>query len=66
MWVTVVLTIVSLFVAGCNLITPTPTDEQVIQAVMAFNEAWEEPLMLVYEESQIPINILEKLAQWHE
>ena len=54
MWVTVVLTIVSLFVAGCNLITPTPTDEQVIQAVVAFNEAWEEPLMLVHEESQIP------------
>lgn len=39
---------------SCTLLPPTPTDEQILQAVTASNNAQTEPLELVYEKMEIP------------
>ena len=39
---------------SCTLLPPTPTDEQILQAVTASNNAQTEPLELIYEEMQVP------------
>ena len=48
------LIVLSLALASCGLIPPTPTDDQIMQAVTAFNDAREAPLPLNYEEMQVP------------
>ena len=37
---------------SCMLLPPTPTDEQILQAVTASNNTQTEPLELIYEEMQ--------------
>lgn len=44
----------ALLLSSCGLIPPTPTNEQIIEAITASNNAQEEPLELVYEEMEIP------------
>jgi hypothetical protein len=39
---------------SCTLLPHTPTDEQILQAVTASNNAQTEPLELIYEEMQVP------------
>jgi hypothetical protein len=39
---------------SCTLLAPTPTDEQILQAVTVSNEVEAEPLVLVYEEMLVP------------
>lgn len=43
-----------MLLSACALLPPTPTDEQILPAIAASNEAEAEPLALVYEEMQVP------------
>ena len=49
-----ILLLTALPLSSCALLLPSPTDEQVLQAVAVSNEAESEPLELVYEEMQVP------------
>ena len=44
----------ALLLSACGLFPPTPSNEQITQAITASNNAQEEPLELVYEEMEIP------------
>lgn len=44
----------ALLLSACGLFPPTPSNEQIIEAITASNNAQEEPLELVYEEMQVP------------
>lgn len=44
----------ALLLCSCKLLAPTPTDEQILQAITVSNNAQTEPLELVYEEMQVP------------
>lgn len=44
----------ALFLSSCALFLPTPSNEQIIGAIKASNNAQEEPLELIYEEMQVP------------
>ena len=44
----------ALLLSSCALFPPTPTNEQIIEAITASNNAQEEPLELVYEEMEVP------------
>lgn len=48
------LIVLSLAVTSCSLMPPTPNDDQIMQAVTAFNDASEAPLPLLYKEIQVP------------
>ncbi len=43
-----------LFLSSCGLLLPTPTNEQIMEAVKTFNESGEEPLDLDYGEMKVP------------
>ena len=49
-----VMLLTVLLLSSCGLLSPTPSNEQIVQAITAFNEAGEESLELVYEEMQVP------------
>lgn len=44
----------ALLLSACALFPPTPSNEQILEAITASNNAQEEPLELVYEEMQVP------------
>jgi hypothetical protein len=44
----------ALLLSACTLFPPTPTAEQILQAVAESNKAQTEPLELIYEEMQVP------------
>ncbi len=50
--IAVLLTALSL--CSCGLLAPTPSNERILEAITASNNAQEEPLELVYEEMQVP------------
>ena len=43
-----------LFLSACALLPPKPTNEQILQAVMAFSENEAEPLDLVFDDMEVP------------
>ncbi len=43
-----------LLLTSCVLLPPKPTNEQILQAVAAFNESETEPLELVFDEMEVP------------
>lgn len=46
--------LIALLLSSCALLPPTPTNEQILQAVTASNEAEAEPLELVCDEMEVP------------
>jgi hypothetical protein len=52
-WYTAIFSLAALLLFACAL-DPTPTDEQILQAVAASNATEANPLELVYEEMQVP------------
>ncbi|NLA26239.1 MAG: hypothetical protein GX878_02465 [Firmicutes bacterium] len=50
----VVMLVPVLLLSSCGLLAPKPTNEQIMQAVQASNEAEEEPLDLIFEEMEVP------------
>lgn len=43
-----------LLLPACGFFPPTPRDDQILEAILASNNAQKEPLELAYEEMQIP------------
>lgn len=48
------LLVMALLLSSCMLFPPAPTNEQILQAVVASNEMEAEPLELIWEEMQVP------------
>lgn len=44
----------ALLLCSCTLLAPTPGNEQILEAIIASNNAQAEPLELMYEEMQVP------------
>ncbi len=49
-----VIPLTAMLLSACALLPPVPTNEQILQAVTASNEAEAEPLELVYDEMEVP------------
>ncbi len=53
-WFVAAIILPTLLLFSCSLIPPSPSNEQILEAVKASNEAEEEPLELGYEEMKVP------------
>ena len=53
-WVTAVALLAALMLSACALLPPTPSNEQIVEAIQISNDSQEVPLELVYEEMQVP------------
>lgn len=53
-WFGAVILLPAMLLFSCSPVTPTPADEQILQAVVASNEAEIKPLEFIYEELQVP------------
>ena len=49
-----ILMLTVLLLSSCALLPPKPTDEQILQAVKASNEAETEPLDLIFDDMEVP------------
>lgn len=53
-WFIAAVPLTALLLSSCALLPPTPTNEQILQAVTASNGMEAQPLELVCEEMQVP------------
>ncbi len=49
------LLVMTLVLASCGLLPPTPGNDEILEAIRLSNMAQPEPLELVYEEMQVPM-----------
>lgn len=47
--------LISLLVSFCAMIPPTPTDDQILEAIIESNEGEDQPLDFNYEEIAVPM-----------
>lgn len=46
--------LIVLLFSSCALLPPKPTNEQILQVIVTFNESESEPLELVFDELEVP------------